>query len=225
MFVIDQADAGVAKSDGGDDPSADPNANGCMGEDSRSVPYWCSGTNPDGVPYPRKNIGFRARQGATPGLVIPNIGFVVGTKPQETTAHEVQLADVFDPDGKSHDIVAILGVTFWGSDSRRLMASFDGAAPPRVVVLSVLGEGEVQNVPPKFEQIVEWRTMYPWAWNVVQSEFTSLMSLFEKPAVPFVCVLDARTMEIVYAMTGVPADVRQDIINTRQIVTSRPPAY
>lgn len=70
-----------------------------------------------------------------------------------------------------------------------------------------------------------WRTQYPWAWHVVDPVHTQLEPLFDKTAVPLVCIIDARTMEIFSAATGVPPDIRQQLITASQVVASRPPAY
>jgi hypothetical protein len=180
-------------------------------------------TNPYGVPYPTKNLGFTPRQGTKPGLVIPNLKFA-GTKPEETVMHPLDLAAVFDPLGKTHDIVAILGVSLWDTFSRKMMNDL-GAPPPRVVVLSVLGEGVTPGSVATSANFGTWRTLFPWAWNALDPGFTQLSPLFDAAAVPLVSVLDARTMEIVSAGVGASQSIKQDLLAAAEAVRDRPPAY
>ena len=64
------------------------------------------GKNPYGAAYPTLHLGWRVREGATPGEVIPNLTFV-GLLPGATTPSRVQMADAYDPEGRTHDLVVV----------------------------------------------------------------------------------------------------------------------
>lgn len=183
--------------------------------------------NPYGVPYPTQGIGTRVRAANVRGSVIENLLFT-GYAPFATSTSRVQLADVYDPQGRTHDIVALLLVARWDVYSNDMTQKLASSLPVRVAILSVLGEGLTPGEASTLSDLAPWRMQVntPPVWVVLDPSFPHLRPLLDdKKALPGVIVLDARTMEIVSGLVGAPSKPKQDLEAIRDTVKARPPSY
>ena len=204
-----------APSDGGstetDASTGDANAN-------------ANALNPYGVAYPTKNLGWKVRAGATAGEVAPNVR-LVGYAPGAANTASISLADVYDPQGKTHDLVAILLCASWNDPSNQLMAKIGELAPARVAMLAVLGEATAAGTPATLTNLTSWRSKVPaTVHNLLDPSWASFTGV-RVTTVPHVVLLDARTMEIVSSESGAPADPKGAFESAAAAVKARPPAF
>jgi hypothetical protein len=200
------------------DASLPPN-DGSTGDATSEVPK-----NPYGVPYPTKNLGWTARVGNTPGSVIPNVS-VTGYLPGKSLTSTLSLVDVFDPDGKTHDLVAVLLCASWDPISNKMMADLSAAAPNRVALFSVMGQGPTVGVAATLTNLETWRAKVPSvAFNTLDPSFSQFTGV-RVTAFPTVVLLDARTMEIVSLEQGAPSDPKATFEADAATVKARPPAF
>ena len=178
--------------------------------------------NPYGIPYPTDHIGLKPRAGSTRGDRVENLGFQ-GYKPSSSTLRKVTLADLYDPDGKTHDVVFLVGGTLWSVPDQ---GTYDAitASSKRVAMLAVLGEGTSPGQPATLSNLANFRAQYTTATTALDAGFAVLGAYFDSSAVPFVMVIDARTMEIASAGVGGLTSVSQ-VDAAVTAVTSRAPAY
>jgi hypothetical protein len=185
-------------------------------------------TNPYGRAYPAANLGWAPRS-STPGSVIPNVGFADASSPDPkapttiTPMRTMELAELFDPEGRTHDVVIVALVTEWDAASGPFLDAL-GKQPDRVVVLSVLGQGAYPAEVPEKDNFYRWQKRYPWSWHAIDPLFAKLEDVRpEPPQYPIVLLLDARTMEIAYRKNGhvQPTEIDTEIASIRP----RGPAY
>ena len=182
------------------------------------------GENGYGAAYPPKNLGYRVRTATSLGSVIPNLqftGYALGASSQST----VELADVFDPEGRTHDIVAIVLVASWDVFSKQTMDELKAAPPKRVALVIALGEGMKPGTPASLPDLTAWWTLTNTpAWYVRDPAFVQLASFYENTPIATV-VVDARTMEIVSAVTGKFGNESTTLEAAAAAVKARPPSY
>ena len=180
-----------------------------------------SALNPYGVPYPADRIGKNPRAGSKPGDRMVNLG-LQGYGPGVATLGTVSLASLYDPQGKTHDVVIIVAGALWDQFTGATLTSIKGSTK-RIATFAVLGEGSAVGTPATLANLATWRGTYPWATTSLDAGFMVLGAYFDAAAVPFVMFLDARTMEI--ASAGVGGLTTQSVDTAVTEITSRPPSY
>ncbi|HSO37652.1 MAG TPA: hypothetical protein VLT33_34235 [Labilithrix sp.] len=180
------------------------------------------GLNPYGVPYPTDHLGTRARGGDTRGDRVSNLS-MQGYPPGSTTLGTVSLASLYDPQGKTHDVVVIVAGALWDTFTPKTLAAVKGSTK-RIATLAVLGQGVSPGATATLANLSTWRASYPWATTALDSGFVALGPFFDGAAVPFVMFIDARTMEIASAGVG-SIMTSQEIDTAATAVTSLPAAY
>lgn len=211
----------------GDGPTVEPEEAGGAQDAASDADAAFSEMNPYGIPYPTRAIGTRPRVGTNPGNVIANLKFT-GYIPNATSTSGVQLADVFDPQGRTHDIVALLLSGLWDIVSEQMMVELQAGAPTRVALVSVLGEGSTREVAAKPQELPTWRLKagVPSAWYLLDPAFAEFpVPLYSHVALPSLIILDARTMEIVYAEDGKPGQMKTVLETFRDDTKARSRAY
>ena len=178
--------------------------------------------NPYGVPYPTDHLGVNARSGSARGDRVKNLRFQ-GYKPGSTTLGSVSLADLYDPDGMTQDVVFLVGGTQWSAPDQATLDSLK-ASSKRIATLAVLGEGTSPGQAATLTNLSTYRAKNSFATTALDSGFTILGVFFDASAVPFVMVIDARTMEIASAGVGGLTTVSQ-VDSAVTAVTSRAAAY
>lgn len=217
-------DAGAPDSGPGEEASVDsgPPVDATPGIDAAAYEF-----NPYGKPYPTKYIGWGIRNGDAAGYVIANLkltGYKVGATKTET----IPLAFLYDPDGRTHSTIVMMTGASWDVYGKKLLETVKNAPalPARVVFVSVLTEGAVQLQAATISDLDAWRPQLATAIHVIDPLFASLKPLGDLAmAFPGVVVLDARTMEIVSADLGAPADPVATFTAARDAIEARPPAY
>lgn len=177
--------------------------------------------NPYGIPYPSDGLGTTPRAGNTRGSRLPNYSFQ-GYAKGSSTLGTVSLADLYDPQGKTHDVVVLVAGTLWDANTRTAMQSVL-ASTKRIATLGILGEGTAIGNDATTANLATWRASFPLPTLALDAGFKIIGAFFDASAVPFVMFLDARTMEIDTA--GVGASTTAAIDATVTAITGRPPAY
>lgn len=178
--------------------------------------------NPYGVAYPTDHLGTNARAGATRGNRIANVS-LQGYAPGSTTLGKVSFANLYDPQGKTHDVVIVVAGALWDSFTPKTLDAIKGS-PKRIATLAVLGEGTSPGVPATLANLSSFRALYPWATTALDAGSAVFGVFFDAAAVLLVMFIDARTMEI--AQSGVGGiTTTQEIDAAVVAVTSRPAAY
>jgi hypothetical protein len=182
------------------------------------------GKNPYGVAYPTKSLGYRVRAMGTKGNVIPNLKFT-GYARGDAAPSIVELADVLDPEGRTHDVVAVHLVSAWDLYSKEIVKDVKAAPPTRAALLLAFGEGETPGAAATSKNLGDWwtQTNLP-AWYALDSSFAQLSTFFDGN-LPVLVVLDARTMEIVSYTPGYFADWKTKLEAAAAEVKARPPSY
>jgi hypothetical protein len=181
-------------------------------------------TNPYGASYPTAHIGWRVRTGTVKGDVIANLtlaGYAAGASAVTTGS----LADVFDPEGRTHDMVAAIVVSRWDAYSNMMMTSLAAALPARVALFAVLAEGNTAGTAATAADLTAWHTKYPSIASYLDPSASQWMPLLDVAAFPFVIELDARTMEIVSAGAGAPSNPKSDFEAAAAVIQARQPSY
>jgi hypothetical protein len=177
---------------------------------------------PSAVAYPTDHIGTHARQGNTPGDRIANATFQAYA-PGSTTLGSVSFADLYDPQGKTHDVIVVVAGALWDNYTQPTLNAVK-ASTKRIATLAVLGEGLAGGVPATLDNLSMWRPRNTFATTALDAGFVVMRQYFDATRVPFVMFLDARTMEIAQAgVGGFTATPSVDAAVTA--ITSRPAAY
>ena len=177
--------------------------------------------NPYGVPYPTDGIGKNPRAGAKRGDRMENLG-IQGYAPNVATLGTVSLASLYDPQGKTHDVVIIVAGSLWDTYTGHTLTAIKGSTK-RIATFAVLGEGASPGTPATLANLAPWRGVYPWATTSLDAGFTKLGVSFDAQAVPFVMFLDARTMEI--SSAGVGGLTTPGVDGEVASITSQPASY
>jgi hypothetical protein len=172
--------------------------------------------------YPTDHIGTTARQGNKAGDRIANATFQ-GYAAGSTTLGSVSFADLYDPTGKTHDVVVVVAGSLWDTFTAQTLTAVKGSTK-RIATIAILGEGTSVGAPATLANLATWRATIPFATSVLDAGFAVMGKYFDAQAVPFVMFLDARTMEIAQAGVGA-ITATQDVDSAVTAITSRPPAY
>jgi hypothetical protein len=133
------------------------------------------------------------------------------------------MADLYDPDAKTHDVVFVVVGAAWSSPCQSTLDTVK-TSTKRIATLAVLGEGATPGSPATLTDLSTFRTKNAFATTVLDAGYQIFGAYFDAAAVPFIMVLDARTMEIAAAGTGAVTNV-SDIDTLVTQITSRAAAY
>ncbi len=183
------------------------------------------GTNPYGKAYPAKFQGFQVRNGTYPGSVIPNLTFP-GYGKNGALASTVQMADVYDPEGRTHDIVVVALEGMWAPSVKAMMDAFAKKAPYRIALFLAVNDGHMQSIAATLPELDGWRSQTNVAgWYGLDPQFVKLNALYQYDQLPSIAVVDARSMEIVRGKLAYTAATAAELDAVRLDVLSRPPTY
>lgn len=202
------ADGSKPAESGNDSPSepSDPPSQSSSGSSGSAAPPTASG-----VTYPSSNLGWKPRRGSARGDTIPNVK-LPGFAANSATPTTVSMAELYDPNGKTHDAIVIVGTSTWDPYSKSALPRAL-ASTQRVRVLSVLGEAQSAGKVAAMSDLTAWRGQHPNATHMLDAGFVTFGAAFDQQAVPLVMVVVARTMEICTSAVGLPseADLAADI--------------
>jgi hypothetical protein len=180
-------------------------------------------SNPDGKPYPAKNVGYSARgidrlgkPNKQPGNVIPNYKFLGYPDADKSKGLQtVALADFYDPEGKNFKIIHLVVAGVWckpcNQETDALVPAYPDMKTKGVVVVQALGDGPKLNVGATKTDLDSWIDNHHTNFTqVLDPGQKNLGVFFDAAAIPWNADVDARTMEILQAGVGYqdPADVQ-----------------
>ncbi|MBX3189646.1 MAG: hypothetical protein KF819_21650 [Labilithrix sp.] len=187
-----------------------------------------SGSSSDGgvdaaPAYPTENLGWQPRIGARRGQIIPDLS-LRGYAPGSRTMQPVSIDVVYDPDGARHDLAVFVVGGLWEGLSAQMLDELEAAPPPRVAIVGVLVHGTPAGTPSTDADLDRWRSTRGASWALLDpAGVAGFARAFDLAALPAVIMVDARTMEIVFAGTG--ALDRAAIEREAGAVRARSPAY
>ena len=174
-------------------------------------------TNPYGVAYPTKNIGYQPRRGALAGNVMPNYKFL-GFPNGDTSKglQPVSLADYFDPEVRQYKILHISAAGSWcywcQQEAIQVVKDLETLKGMKVAYLTALSEGPTQGKPATTQDLLNWIKSYDINYtHVLDPGNQNLAPFFEAASMPWNADLDARTMEILDAHVGVNSTLSGDV--------------
>jgi hypothetical protein len=176
-------------------------------------------TNPEGVAYPTKNIGYQARgvdgsgnANKTPGNVMANYKFLGYPNADESKGLQtVALADYFDPTGAKYKVVHIIVAGVWcGPCNQETDALVKALNDPTqafdkkgVAYVQALGDGPSEGTGATNTDLLNWITTHHSNFTeVLDPNVKNLGVFFDAAAIPWNADLDARTMEILQDGVG-----------------------
>lgn len=182
--------------------------------------------NPYGAPYPTQHLGYRPRSAddLTAGDVVPNTIWGTGYLPNASAPSVIQLADVYDPEGRTHDLVLVSSLWHGVSPSDLVVQQLTAKSPRRVAVLYLV-HNAVGVSAPELSHLTELHGRHASAWGALDPGAGALSRKFPLQGYPHLVTLDARTMEILTEASGAPPDLVSDLEALRLRVVARPPAY
>lgn len=151
------------------------------------------------VDYPAGKTGW------TVGAVIPNLsmqGYAADSSKEET----ISLADFYDPEANTNDVLVIVGGTAWDIGSKATLQIAEKSKEDRFKVLMVLGQGPKADVAATLEDLSSWRAKNPWAAHGLDANFKLFGPAFDVAAVPLLMFVDTSTMKICEMGVGAQGD-------------------
>ncbi len=173
--------------------------------------------NPYGVAYPTADIGSSARAGTTAGNRIANFkfyGYPNGDKAKGIQV--VSLADFFDPEMKSYKVIHLIASSAWCNpcieetkETAKLKATLESE---KVVFVQALIDGTTLGTGATKADLDRWIDKQGVNFTaMLDPNVANLGPFFKAAAVPWNANIDARSMEILYAKEGAPADIAKDV--------------
>ncbi|MBP9112505.1 MAG: redoxin domain-containing protein [Polyangiaceae bacterium] len=193
-------------------------------------------TNPDGVAYPSDSLGVKAK-GAARGDRFPNLSFLgykndvastVVTKKSSLDA--VSMANYYDPEGKRYKIIHIIASSVWcgpcNAETDELNTVAEELAAEKVIIIQAMIDGPKQGVGATQKDLDSWILNKENRFTTfLDPNVEKLGEFFKAGAVPWNADIDARSMEILKAEVGAPADVKGSILKWTKWYDSNPSSY
>lgn len=186
--------------------------------------------NPDGVPYPRDHVGVKQRANGTPGDRLPNFsfqGYVDGNK--AGGLKEVSMADYYDPKAAHHKVLIVLAAAVWCSIC---VATSEDLVPKKAQLesegaqfLEVVVNGARLNEGPSLNEVNAWIDRNQANYTTAIDVRARRMGQLGLDTVPWSMIVDTRTMEILEAGAGAPADMAKYTRAGITFVDTHPPSY
>jgi len=166
------------------------------------------------------HVGWKARQGTTPGDVVPSVS-LQGYRASSSTLTTIAITDYLDKSSATRDAVVVILGAEWDLHTANVVDAAQ-ASTKRIATLVVLGQGAVMGQSATSSDLSAWRASHPGVDNALDAGF-AVFDAWDKNAVPYVMLLDARTLEIAYASVG---ELKTAALDAQvDAITSRPPAY
>ncbi|MDB4946878.1 MAG: hypothetical protein JWP97_6412 [Labilithrix sp.] len=182
----------------------DPGATGGATDTAASAPD----TNPDGVPYPTKNLGTSARVGGIPGNTMQNykfLGYPGGD--MSKGLQPISLASFFDPTGAKYKMIRIQASGTWCPHCQKetqVAATLSKEFADRKVAWIIsLAEGPVQGTAATKTDLDGWVAAFQAPYTQFLDPGNKNFGIFyNAAALPWNATLNAKTMEIIESTLG-----------------------
>ena len=185
--------------------------------------------------YPTGDVGITPRKGAASGNRIQNYKFVghptnaSATKldPNAPTS-TVQLADYFDPKTERYAIIILNVAARWCGpciqETDEVVNSIAPAyGPKKVVFVQAITEG-LDYKAATLDDLKGWMTDRSSNFTtMLDPNQANLGAFFDRAAIPFNAVIDARSMELLYTGTGAPQNFPQFLDKYLALVVATSP--
>jgi hypothetical protein len=165
-------------------------------------------SNPEGVPYPKDNIGTGARKGLNAGNRIQNfkfLGYPDGDPNQGL--QPLSLARYFDPSGTKYRIIHIQAAGVWctacQAETKAVVPMKADLEAKKAVWLVSLAEGPTPGAASRQKDLDGWIAAFKSPFtHWLDPANANLGPFYDRTALPWNANIDARTMEILTAQTG-----------------------
>ena len=172
------------------------------------VPGQGTETNPYGVPYPTKNLGYQARAGNRPGSIMRNykfLGYRDGDPSKGTTV--ISLADFFDPQTKENKVIHFSAGALWcppcNEEAKALVPEIANLKTRKITVIQAIIEGNAQGTGSTLDDLNQWQKRHSVNFTIfLDPEQGNLGQFFQAAAIPWNAYLDARSMEVLESGVG-----------------------
>jgi hypothetical protein len=187
-------------------------------------------TNPDGVPYPTDNIGGRARAGSVRGDRIENFAFQ-GYDHSNVSGglKQFSMADFYDPKATRWKTIVISGAATWcsacGEEADIVTTDAPMLEKEGAAILSVMTAGPSAGYGPSLGDVTSWIADHKTDYTVLIDVRARRLSTVGLTGVPWSALIDARTMEILFASDGYPDDFVTFARQGETFVEKNPPSY
>lgn len=186
--------------------------------------------NPEGVPYPTDHIGAAERTRSRPGDRIPNFHFQGYVNGDRSKLQTISLADYFDPDRKHHRLLVLQFAATWcaycSTELTDTLRVKDELAAEGAVFLEILVSGAKLQQGPSLDEAQAWMARHNTTISMALDVGARRVGRIgvDGSVMPFDARIDTRTMEILEASGGSPADVAKYVREGLEFVNKNPPA-
>jgi hypothetical protein len=187
-------------------------------------------SSPDGAPYPTDHIGTDARANGRPGSRVPNLSFQGYRNGDRAAGLEtISMADFYDPKAERHKVLLVFAAATWCSicaaNSEALVPKKAQLEAEGAAFLEVVVNGGTLNEGPSLGEVEAWMTRHATNYTTAIDVRARRMGALGVSTVPWSMIVDTRTMEILEAGAGAPADIAKYTRAGLSFVTSQPPSY
>ncbi len=187
-------------------------------------------SSPDGAPYPTDRVGSAARANGIPGARVPNLsfqGYVNGDR--AAGLRTISMADFYDPKQERHKVLMVFAAATWCSicaaNSEALVPKKAQLEAEGAVFLEIVVNGGALNEGPSLREVEAWMSRHGTNYTTAIDVRARRMGGLGVSTVPWSMIVDTRTMEILEAGAGAPADVAKYTRAGLSFVTTQPPSY
>jgi hypothetical protein len=167
--------------------------------------------NPDGVAYPTDSWGL------TPGARLPNFTFQgYRDSARDRGLEAVSMADFYDPTGSRLRVLLLVVGVMWCPHCQAETTELGAVAPTLraegAEIVQVLVEGEGHGEGPDRCELDDWVEEMATTFTVLVDVGARRIERYAAiDGVPWNALIDARTMEVIDAGAGQPADVAESV--------------
>lgn len=185
--------------------------------------------NPYGATYPSDGLGTTPRAGSTPGSRLRNHQFRGYRNPAASKElATISIADFYDPEARKYKVIHLSAASVWcgpcARETEDTVSIAESMAAKGVVFVQALIDGPATGTGATQQDLDGWtqrfRSPFP---SVLDPRARNLGEFFDPASVPWNANVDARSMEILSASVGAPADVAADVAKWLDWVNSNPP--
>ena len=188
-----------------------------------------SSPNPEGIAYPTEDLGARPRSTSAPGQRIPNFAFQgYPDSDRSQGLRVVSMADLFDPSGSKRKVLHLMAAVAWcphcSAQTDAMGKVHESLRAKGVQVVQALMAGYEPSWAISLEDLDRWVDAHATPFTVVfDVEGKRLSTVASVSAVPWNALIDLRSMEVLKAHPGSPADYEAWVEAGLDWVAENPP--